>query len=225
MAVVAPADHEAVAANWRPTLETIVPIVYWNRLPWALVLNAVSDEWLRCDLDIVAPDKLSGRTQDRLRTLIDRDGIFAALPATLPPRGIDPAKVQAATNEFIRVLGLLHVGLGRGETELISAAGTGHLRRFFTDLLILEMNLPDPGGALHLTRVLDAERMTLLASIPLAQLSAESAIETNLALARAFIPRAKALYGTLELDWPLDFETATREMLVRSLPPAHRVDW
>jgi hypothetical protein len=224
LAVVAPADHEAVAADWRGVLEGIVPIVYWHRLPWALVLNAVSDEWLRCDLDIVAPDKLHGRTQDRLKTLVDRDGILAGLPATLPQRGIDPARVQAATNEFIRVLGLLPVALGRNEIELMAAGGTGFLRRFLTDLLILEMNLPDAGGNLHLSRVLDAERMALLASIPLAQLSKESAIETNLALARVFLPRAKALHATLGIEWPTAFEDAARRTLMRALP-GYRVEW
>lgn len=224
LAVVAPADQEAVAADWRGVLQTIVPIVYWNRLPWALVLNAVSDEWLRCDLDIVAPDRLGGRTQDRLKTLIDRDGIFAGLLKTLPPSGIDLAKLQATTNEFIRVLGLLPVGLGRGEVELIAGAGSSYLRRFLTDLLIIEMNLPDAGGALHLSRVLDAERMAVLAAIPLPRLSADSAIETNLVLARAFMPRAKALYASLGLDWPTAFEAATLRGLTRALPGRH-VAW
>ncbi|MDB5542341.1 MAG: hypothetical protein JWQ89_4068 [Devosia sp.] len=225
LAVVAPADHEAVAADWRGALEAIVPIVYWNRLPWALVLNAVTDEWLRCDLDIVAPDRLGRRTQDRLKTLIDRDDILPSLPSTLPVRGIDPAKLQATTNEFIRVLGLLPVALGRGEIELMAASGTGFLRRFLTDLLILEMNLPDSGGALHLSRVLDADRMALLASIPLPALTRDSAIEANLTLARAFFPRAKELYTKLGIQWPETFEAATRRRLASVLPPPYSVDW
>jgi hypothetical protein len=225
LAVADPADHEAIVTTWRPTLETIAPIVYFNRLPWALVLNAITDEWLRCDLDITAPDRLAGRTQDRLKPLIDRDNILATLPATLPVRGIDPAKLQATTNEFIRVLGLLPVALGRDEIELMAASGTGFLRRFLTDLLILEVNLPDPGGALHLSRVLDPARMAVLASIPLSRLTRESAIDTNLALAHAFFPRAKSLYATLGLQWPETFETATRAHLGRALPAPYRADW
>jgi hypothetical protein len=223
-AVVAKPDQEAVAADWRKLLETIAPIVYFNRLPWALVLNAITDEWLRCDLDIGAPDQLAGRTQDRLKPLIDRDGVYASLPAVLPARDIDAGRAQAIVNEFIRVLGLLPVALGRGETELM-VTGTGLLRRSLTDLLILEMNLPDPGGMLHLSRVLDAGRMAILAAIPLPTLSVESAVEVNLALARVFVPRARMLYAHLDLAWPEAFETATRLHLARALPAPYRPDW
>jgi len=188
------------------------------------VLNAITDGWLRIDLDITAPDQLGDRTQDRLKALLDRDGIYASLPASLAQRGIDPNRLQAIVNEFIRILGLLPVALGRGEIDLMMM-GTGLLRRSLTDLLILEMNLPDPGGALHLNRVLDASRMALLATIPLPQLSANSAIEANLALARTFIPRAAALYGELSLAWPEAFESATRQHLVRALPAPYTPDW
>ena len=222
--VVAKGDQEAVAADWRKLLESIVPIVYFNRLPWALVLNAITDEWLRCDLDIGAPDQLGGRTQDRLKPLIDRDGTYAGLPAALPARDIDPGRLQVIVNEFIRILGLLPVGLGRGEIELM-VTGTGLLRRSLTDLLILEVNLPDPGGMLHLSRVLDADRMAILAAVPLPVLGVDSAIAVNLALARVFIPRARMLYAELDLVWPEAFETATRLHLAQALPDPYRPGW
>jgi hypothetical protein len=223
-AVVPREHHEAVAADWRGVLESVAPIVYFNRLPWALVLNAITDDWLRCDLDIGAPDQLSGRTQDRAKPIIDRDGVHARLPATLPARGIDASRLQTITNEFIRVLGLLPVAIGRGEVELM-VTGVGLLRRSLTDLLILEMNIADPGGMLHLSRVLDAERMDLLAAMPLPTLSVDSAITCNVALARVFIPHAKAMYTELGLDWPAAFETATRRHLAHALPPPHSPDW
>lgn len=66
--------------------------------------------------------------------------------------------------------------------------------------------------------------MAVLAAVPLPQLTVESAIAVNLALARAFMPRAKTLYASLGLDWPHAFETATRAHLRRTLP-AHSIDW
>lgn len=224
LAVADPADHESIAADWRPLLETIAPIVYFNRLPWALVLNAITDTWLRVDLNIVAPGQLADYAQDQLRSFIDRDGVHAALPATLPARAIDPRRLEAITLEFIRVLGLLPVGLGRGETELIAAAGTGLLRKGLTDLLILEANRP-PEGALHLSKVIGPDRLAILSAIPLATLGDESAIATNLALARTFLPRAKALYRDLGLAWPEAFEAATRAHLARHLPTDQQPDW
>ena len=66
--------------------------------------------------------------------------------------------------------------------------------------------------------------MAVLAAVPLPQLTAESAIESDLALARAFIPRAKALCAALSVEWPTAFETATRTHLQRALP-THGIDW
>ena len=224
LAVADPADHEALATEWRATLESIAPIVYFNRLPWALVLNAITDQWLRVDLSIVAPDHLTSQAQDRLRPLLDRDNLHATLPATLAERGIDPRRLEAITLEFIRILGLLPVGLGRNETELIAGAGTAYLRKGLTDLLILEADRPNE-GALHLSRVIGPERLAVLAAIPLADLSNAAAIAANLALARAFFPRAKALYAQLGLAWPTAFEAATRAHLCRNLPASSQPNW
>ena len=224
LAVVLVSQHETFAAGWRDLLGTIIPIVHFQRLPHALVLHAISEDWLRCDLQIAAPENLDGRAKDRLKMLIDRDGIFAALPATPSHQGLDPGRMRGTISEFIRVLGLLPVSDGRGEYE-VGVFGSGLLRRMLTDLLVAEMDLGDTGGVLHLSRVLDAERMALLATLPVAQPNRESVIEANLAAAGAFFPRAKALAHMLGIDWPTAFEEATRRHLSKSLPAGHRVDW
>lgn len=216
LAFVGKDEQEAVAADWRTVLDGITPIVYWNRLPWAFVLNAVSEAWLRCDLSIVAPGETRGMTQDRVKPLIDRDGVHPALPPALPPPQIDRRKLEGTTNEFIRVLGLTPVAVGRNEVELIGL-GTGMLRRMLTDLLVIEMNHADTGGILHLSRLLDAERMALMETIPVPGRSIESVLDNQATLARAFLPRAKALYAELGMEWPARFEDATRKTLERHL--------
>lgn len=223
LAIADPAEHEALATDWRKTLEAMAPIVHYNRLPHALVLNAVTDDWLRIDLHIASRDHLAHTAQDALKPLIDRDNLHATLPPVTPVPTPHPGRVTGIVTEFIRILGLLPVAIGRGEVELMTV-GTGFLRRFLTDLLIIEVNPRIPGGMLHLSRVLDPARMAVLVAVPLPQLTAESAIAANLALARAFMPRAKTLYASLGLDWPHAFETATRTHLQRTLP-AHSIDW
>lgn len=223
LAVVPAEAHEPFAADWRGVMESIAPIVHWNRLPHALVLNAITDTWLRCDLQIVGPDSLAGRGRDRLKPLIDRDGVFATLPATAPHQRVDPGRMRGTITEFIRVLGLLPVADGRREYE-VAATGCGLLRRMLTDLLVAEMDLGDTGGILHLSRVLDAERMALLAALPVAQPNRESVIEVQLATARLFMPRAKALAAKLGIEWPTAFEAATRRVLSEALP-GFRMDW
>lgn len=223
LAIADPADHEALAADWRKTLEAIAPIVHYNRLPHALVLNAITDDWLRVDLHIANRDHLAHAAQDTLKPLSDPGGLHATLRPETPVPSPNAGRLGWMVSEFIRILGLTPVALGRGEVELMTV-GNGFLRRFLTDLLTIEVNPRIAGGMLHLSRVLDPGRMAVLAAVPLPQLTAASAIESNLALARTFMPRAKALCASLGVEWPATFEAATRNHLQRALP-AHSIDW
>jgi hypothetical protein len=216
IALVPRERQEGFEADWRGTLEAIMPLVHYQHLPFKPVLHAISEDWVRCDLTFLAPDQTRGMTQDRHQPLIDRDGIHQSLPPTLPPPQIDRRMVEGTVNEFIRVLGLSAVAVGRNEIELIGL-GTGMMRRMLTDLLVMEMNHADTGGILHLTRLLDAERMALMETIPVPERSIQSALDSQFALARAFLPRAKALYGQLGLEWPARFETATHANLEKHL--------
>jgi hypothetical protein len=212
-----PADQqEAFVGEWRGLLDAIMPVVFYQRLPFAPVLHAISKDWLRCDLMFVAPDQTGSMTQDRHQPLIDRDGIHAALAPTLPPPQIDTRRLEGTVNEFIRVLGLTPVAVGRNEIELIGL-GTGMLRRMLTDLLVIEKNHADTGGILHLSRLLDDEQMALMATIPVPVRSVHSSIDSQFALARVFLPRAQLLYAQLGMDWPEPFVAATRANLERHL--------
>ncbi|WP_055045314.1 nucleotidyltransferase domain-containing protein [Devosia sp. A16] len=223
LAIADPADHEGLAGDWRPALEAITPIVHYVRLPHALVLNAVTDDWLRIDLHIAIRDHLANAAQDSLKPLVDRHDLYATLRPETPEPARNPGRLGWMVGEFIRILGLTPVAIGRGEVELMTV-GNGFLRRLLTDLLIMEVNPRIPGGMLHLSRVLDPGRMAVLASVPLPQLDSNSAIASNLALARTFMPRAKALCTTLGVEWPTAFEAATRRNLQRALPD-RTIDW
>lgn len=221
LAIVAPEQREAVMDGWRSTLETIAPIVFFNRLPWAPVLNAITGDWLRIDLQVSAPTETRGMTQDRYQPLIDCDGLFATLPPTAPIPAAEPAKLLGIVTEFIRILGLLHVADGRREYEL-ATTGTGMMRTLLTNLLIEEMQRGDQGGMLHLSRKIDAPRMQLLLDLPVAEPDRASVIAANSALARAFFPRAKAFGAAIGMTWPESFEAATRRKLQQTLPEG---DW
>lgn len=224
LALVAPEHQEAVAAHWRERLEAIAPVVYWNRLPFAFVLNAITEDWLRCDLEVAAPEVIGRRAQDRVKPLIDRDGAYASLPATLPDPGPRADRVVGLATEFLRILGLSEVVLGRREYE-VGATGAGLLRGLLTQLLVAETGQTDTGGILHLSRVLDSGRLALLVDLPVASHDLHSIVETNLATARLFMPRARALVARLGGDWPAPFEEATRATLRRALPAPFAPDW
>jgi len=220
VAVAAPDDHAALAANWRQALEAIAPIVFWNQIDGAgIVLNAITEDWLRIDLSIQDSENFRARrARDLVRPLIDRDGIYDALLPRLPDRQPDPRATRYIINEFIRVLGLTPVVLGRG--EYVSAVwGTGLLRNLLTDLLQQYVTLPDPGGALHLSRLLPPQQMAMLAALPYPGPDRDQLIAAQAALAREFFPVARQLAATLQIDWPTPFEQATRRHLDSTLGP------
>ena len=127
VAVSAPARHASGAAAFAPAVGAVSPLfMRRERLGRASLVDLVTEAWDRCDLFLAgAGDFLARkRARDRLRPLLDHDGLHARLPATLPPASPDPRRVAFIVEEFIRVLGLLPVGLGRGELVL-STRGRG----------------------------------------------------------------------------------------------------
>ena len=218
VALAPESDHAEVAAAWRRLIESIAPVVFWNEINFgsSLLLNAVTEDWLRCDVVIMQPSSLRGRAQDTVKPLIDRDGIYASLPETLPPAQPDPKRVRHLINEFIRVLGLLPVAIGRRE-YVLGVTGTGLLRDLLTQLLLQEVTIPDKDGALHLSRLLPDDQMKMLADLPYPRPDEAQVIEANVALARAFFPRARRLAERIDLPWPTAFEEATRRNLERRL--------
>ncbi|HEV7345814.1 MAG TPA: nucleotidyltransferase domain-containing protein [Devosia sp.] len=225
VALAAPEDHAAVARDWRKSLEAITPIVFWQELPrGGLLLNAVSHEWLRCDLIIVEPARFGSRAKNTVKPLVDRDGVYDALPETLPPRQPDPATVSYLIHEFIRMLGLMPVGLGRRE-YVTMVLGVGMMRGHLETLLMQDVTAPDPGGILHQSKLLSPDDMQMLQSLPYPGPEREALIEANLAIARQFMPRARAMAERLAIAWPETFEAATRRRLALTLGDAVAQGW
>lgn len=225
IALVAPEDQATFAARWRMMLHAITPIVFWNELNrGGLIINAVSNEWLRCDLSIVAPDNLGQRAKNTIKPLIDRDGIYNALPDSLPPKAPDPGTVRYLIHEFIRMLGLLPVGAGRGE-YVTMVLGVGMMRGHLETLLMQDVTNPDPGGILHQSKLLPPDQMQLLASLPYPGPEREALIEANFEIARQFMPRARAMAKRLDIAWPEEFEAATRRQLSLMLGEAAGSAW
>jgi predicted nucleotidyltransferase len=217
VALAAPEDHAAIAADWRQVLHGITPIVFWQELNrGGTLLNAVSEEWLRCDLNIVTPENFGRRAKNSVRPLVDRDGVYDRLPDSLPPRQPDKGTVSYLIHEFIRMLGLLPVALGRKE-YVTMVLGVSMMRGHLEALLMQDVSNPDPGGILHQSKLLPPEQMDLLKSLPYPGPEREALIEANFAVAREFMPRARAMAERLGIVWPEAFEAATRIRLAATL--------
>lgn len=151
-----------------------------------------------------------------MRPLFDRSGIYETLPEDLPPATPDPKRVSYLIHEFIRVLGLMTVGIGREEYVTL-VKGSALLRDLLTDLMLEECPLPDRGGALHLSRLLKTDQMALLEALPYPGPKREALIEAHIAIAEAFFPMARRLAIQLSVEWPHRFEAATRQHLATEL--------
>lgn len=215
---IAGADHlRTVAQTWRASLEALEPVIFWNeRQGSQILLNAVTESWLRCDLHILAPADFIGRSKDTVKPLIDKTDIYGKLPDSLPPYEPSRDRISWMIREFIRVLGLLPVAIGRGE-YLTAVKGFGLQRDLLTDFLLENTPGADRGGILHLSRQLSKSDMALLSDLPSPAPNREDVIGAHLAIAELFLPKAKETAAHLGIDWPQEFEAKTKEHLWKSL--------
>lgn len=217
IAIVAKDNQSAFTSTWKATLEDITPVVFWNEMPERENLfNAITDQWQRIDLITIDPEALKYRSQDGLKPLFDKDNLFDTAPKTIPWTGTNKGYVTYLISEFIRMLGLLAVGVGRKE-YLGCVAGVGMMYMLLFNLLKEEVEQSDKGGMLAWSRLFSKQQLDLLAGIPAAPPERQSIIDANLALAKAFLPRARKMAERLDIDWPRDFEDATWDYLNREL--------
>ncbi len=215
VAVATPEDHADVASLWRAVVQRVEPVVFWNeRRGRSILLNAVTESWVRCDVLIVAPGDFGRRCKAGVRVLFDRAGLYDGLPDMLPPAVPDAVRVAAITHEFIRVMGLLPVGLGRGEHVLL-VKGVALLRDLLCDLMLEDCALADRGGALHLSRLLTPAQMDVLRALPCPGPEREALIAAHLGVAGVFFPLARDMASRLGIAWPDAFEAALWRRLDR----------
>ena len=192
----------AFAAAYRPLLA--------RRLAPAPVFNHVLDGWLRWDVVVGVPGDLANLDAGSVTELFNHDGLTPSSPSH---RGADPDVVREMTQEFLRVLGLLPVVLGRD--ELVTAvSGAGLLRQMLTTLLRYRAEGDRLSGALHLRRVLTPGEHAALEALPPVYAERGAVVRLHLACAGMFLPVARELLGQAH---PFDLEAACWEHLRRHL--------
>ncbi|MFY0613380.1 MAG: nucleotidyltransferase domain-containing protein [Hyphomicrobiaceae bacterium] len=215
--VVEGGASDQVSEIWREAIgQTGEIVLWWQKPSRPHLINAITADWTRTDVVIRKPDQLGSLTQAELEPLFDHDNIYARLPDAPEERSRNPARLKFQFEEFIRILGLLHLAAGR-EEYINGVLGVFHLRNLLVELLIEEMAAPNRGGVLHLNRLISDEQKELLISLPPALPDRESIISTHLAYAHAYLPRARRLAAQWGIEWPERFEAATWEHLRNNL--------
>jgi predicted nucleotidyltransferase len=215
LVAVADADRPGLLDDWSGLADSVASIVHTQRLGTAVV-NHITDGWLRFDASFVDPGDLSERSADGLLPLFDRDDLATRLGGPASSAGPSAATVGRLTREFLRILGLLPVVLGRDE-YVVGASGAGLARTLLIQLMVEEVAAPDPGGALHLRGLLPPDRLAQLAALPPIAATRESVLAVHLAVADLFLPLARTLADRSGTPWPAEMLAALREHLDREL--------
>lgn len=169
-----------------------------------VVFSALTVEALRIDVLVEPVSVATKRRRRPHRVLVHLDGLSESLRTVEDrSRSADPEPVVA---EFIRVLGLLDVVIGR-EEYFVGAQGVMLLRDLLIDLFYVENGRMRNSGRKRLNDELTAEQRSLLAAQPVLSHDRSAVIEGHRAAAEVFLPRARAIFDARDLEWP---ETLTR---------------
>ncbi|WP_282129903.1 aminoglycoside 6-adenylyltransferase [Roseobacter litoralis] len=208
---------DAIAAAWREAVsQTGTIVLWWDRTNIPVLINAITEDWMRIDLIILKPEQLASHYQNTLKVVFDPERLYDQLTPQAPSRVRDPDKFLRQVEDFIRILGLLPLAEGRKE-YINGILGVYHLRQLLVDLLVEETNAPHRGGILHLNRLLTDAQQELLISLPPPLATREGMIAAHLAYAGAFLPRARRQAAELGVVWPDRFEEATWKRLKQTL--------
>jgi hypothetical protein len=206
--------HEAALATyvdgWLGDVAPAFAPLLARRLGPAPVFHHVLPGWLRWDVVVGGPAQLGDLDGDAVTELVNRDRVTLTSLAGVAP---ETGTVLAMTEEFLRVLGLLPVVVGRG--ELVTAtSGALMLRQMLTTLLRYRVEGPRMSGALHLSRVLPADEVAALAALPPVYAEREAVVRAHVAAAAMFLPVARDLLGA---DHPAALEDACWATLAEHL--------
>lgn len=206
---------DAVAARWAADgAGRVAEPVLVNRLFGGRIVNVVTADWERFDVVFVQGAELRRYDAAQLTALFNRTGAEPPRPAPVAYRP-SPAAITALIEEFLRVLGLGPVGIGR-EEYVVCLSGVGLLRQMTVDMM-LEANRVSPaerGGALKRNPFLTAGQRAALEALAPVGATRESLVAANTALAGLFLPVARQVAAEVGAIWPAALEAATKRRLL-----------
>ncbi len=224
VAVVRADDADALVARFRKELSALAEVVMFRTTDrWPRLVNAITGAWQRIDVLLLDEAALAGRPADDLAPLYDPGGLHDGLPRHRPSAAPRSDALAGLIEEFIRVHGLLAVAAGRGEW-VTGISGWTLQREALIRLMRIDAAERDTGGVLHLSRILPASDMAVLAALPSPAPNRGSLLAAHAAVAREFLPRARAVAARAGVVWPEAFERATEAYLARALGPLPEVN-
>lgn len=218
LTAVAGGGLPGVVEEWPARVATLVDLAFTQTVysaPGGTNFSHITSEYVRFDVTFTT----ATRALELARGCISLLASPSAEPDSARPDdapGPDATRVRKLSEEFLRILGLLPVVIGRQE-YLVAASGAALLRSMVMDLF-RELSPPGyRGGAMRLERTLSSAQLGILHGLPPLFWTRDAVIDLHVACAYRFLPAAKRAYADLGLAWPHAFEDAVRAHLRREL--------
>ncbi|MDP1618610.1 hypothetical protein [Phenylobacterium sp.] len=184
------------------------------------LVNGTTPALQRFDLMLSTPEEFARQAATAVKQLFGAASQGPTGRAASPP---DPAaaarRVEALITEFLRVLSLAPVPVGRREW-VVMQDGVGHLRRLLIELMLEENGFgpAERGGAKKLYPFLKPEQIAELEALVPPRADEVELLAANRDLRDRFLPRARRVAHAKGAAWPADWEAAVMAGLARDLP-------
>jgi hypothetical protein len=217
---------EDVASSWQSLANQIARTAYIKPFAFGIGGACITPEWLHFDIVFNPQSAVDPKTVEGMVPLLDKVGLLPLGPVARPGRQIEPFFPLAAVEHFLYMLGNMVSVIGRN--EVIPASNGVILVR---DIDLVGLLLAEQGWATtrehsvgnpfpftkRLRSYLTDEQHALLTSLPPLVATIDSVIDGYVALAQAFLPRARRLAEQTGSPWLFEYEAASVGYFERSL--------
>jgi hypothetical protein len=207
-----------LAGSWTDLLERIAPPAHVSPFSGAIGGSVITPDWLHYDLVINPACAVDVATVEGMVPLFDKAGLLPGGPVPRPDRQREPFYPEFAVNHFLYMLGNMVSVVGRNEPIPLTN-GVILVR----DMCLVRLFLAENGWETtrehafgnpfpftkRLRSYLDDEQHALLTSLPPVAATVDSGVAGYVALARLFLPRARALAARTGATWPEAYERAS----------------
>lgn len=216
--VIDEAADQLSGDGWKEILHRITPTVMATTFPPGTIGGySLTPDWVHIDLAFVPRSRLDVAGMSGYAPLFDRTGELPAHAVPEAPIHGEPYFSPALADWFFYMFGNLVTVVGRNE-PVLATLGVVTVRDYcLVPLLCAERGIRRSGGAKRLRPFLSDEQHRLLERLPPIVPTIDAVIEAELAMARIFIPRGRALAARTGGRWPAELEAATLAHVVRGI--------
>ena len=211
--VRSPKDVDDTFGNIKLAIANDTNIVFFKVLPFGRTLNAITDDWERIDITIVDENRIGAMPLNEAKFLFGQEKAEPLMRKYAPvDHTAEKEDTQTTINEFIRVLGLLPVAVGRNDFVL-GQTGAQLLREMLVKLMIRENPENTARGVLSTRKSLSDQQYAVLKNIPPIAADKDALMAVYKYLASEFFVRGQRLTEAQGLTWPTRFVDATKRSL------------